>query len=553
MTRFDSRPRRRQRRRSAAVTWNGWPGRARAAARTVAVRSGRPGSATAPAGRPPGPWDRDRRPPRPVPTPVASRCRRLNAAPGASVPRGLAERRTRSALRRRRRGCRGRRALRGLRDGFRGQRRLRRRRARPRRQALWALRRTTGCPAGGEPGRAVGGPESSGPEPGPGRPVGVRVLGRPERLVQLRVVQPRIVERPATPPVRQRQPGRRPHVRHGHRGPPGPGRVGDRRAGGDQVTAQPVHAQRRAGPGDPQQLSVAQLDPARQRAGRGDAAGQLVTGRVVRRGADGRVPVVAQPGPHGVGPAARVGAGHHGHAQPEPVQQLRAQLALLRVHRPDEQEPAGVPQRDALPLDHRGAGGGRVQHHVDQVVGQQVDLVHVQHAAVRLGQQAGHERLGGRRAGQHPGHVQAAGDPVVGRAQRQLHQPGGPVLGGRAGRRVRAVRAAGSGAAGSQENRHLATTLMPGRMPVSARTRVVLAVPFSPVSSTPPRPGSTAPSSSASRASSCPTTAENGSPHHRVTASSWPSTSRYASRSAPACPPEARPTAPGRPPRAAAR
>ena len=150
---------------------------------------------------------------------------------------------------------------------------------------------------------------------------------------------------------------------------------------------------------------------------------------------------MAQPGPDRLGPAPRVRAGHHGHAQPEPVQQLRAQLAFFRVHRPDEQELAGVPQRDALPLDRRDPGRGGVQQHVDQVVGQQVDLVDVQDAAVGHGQQARHERLGGGRPGQHPGHVQAPGDPVVGRAERQFHQPGGPVPGGGAGR----VRAVGAG------------------------------------------------------------------------------------------------------------
>src|SRR5215472_1019651 len=70
----------------------------------------------------------------------------------------------------------------------------------------------------------------------------------------------------------------------------------------------------------------------------------------------------------------------------------------------------------------------------------------------------------------------------------------------------------GSGPAGSQENRHPATTVTSGRIAARARTIVDFAVPFSPRTSTPPIAGDTALSTRPSRSSSIPTTALNGKP-----------------------------------------
>jgi len=50
---------------------------------------------------------------------------------------------------------------------------------------------------------------------------------------------------------------------------------------------------------------------------------------------------------------------------PEAVEQLRAQLALLRVARADEDEAGRVGDGDALALDGVPAGGGRVEEDVD--------------------------------------------------------------------------------------------------------------------------------------------------------------------------------------------
>ena len=173
-----------------------------------------------------------------------------------------------------------------------------------------------------------------------------------------------------------------------------------------------------------------------------------------------------------------------------------------------------MPHRHAVALHVVRAQGRRVEQQVDQVVVQQVDLVHVQDAPVRRGEQA---RLEGRDAlGERPPEVKRPGEPVLGRADRQFHQPGRPPL-RRAVRGVRPVRASRVGRAGEQENRQPATTSTGGSTAVSARTAVDFAVPFSPRTSTPPIAGEMALRISASRMSSIATTALNGnwvnSPH----------------------------------------
>jgi len=78
-----------------------------------------------------------------------------------------------------------------------------------------------------------------------------------------------------------------------------------------------------------------------------------------------------------------------GGPESEAISQLGAQIALLWVHRADEGEAGGVGDADAVALDGVDAVRGRVEDHVDEVVVEQVDLVDVEDAAVRAGQQAG--------------------------------------------------------------------------------------------------------------------------------------------------------------------
>ena len=79
-----------------------------------------------------------------------------------------------------------------------------------------------------------------------------------------------------------------------------------------------------------------------------------------------------------------------------------------------------MPDRDALALHVVHAQRGRVEQQVDEVVVEQVDLVHVEHPAVRRGQQPGLE--GGGARGQHALDVQRAGQPVLGGPHRELGQ-----------------------------------------------------------------------------------------------------------------------------------
>src|SRR5260370_29317726 len=78
--------------------------------------------------------------------------------------------------------------------------------------------------------------------------------------------------------------------------------------------------------------------------------------------------------------------------------------------------------RETLALDTVDATGRLVKEYVDQVVGQQVDLVDVEHAAVRRREQAGANAkfAGGQ------GHVEVDGpnNAILGRANGQLDERG---------------------------------------------------------------------------------------------------------------------------------
>jgi hypothetical protein len=77
----------------------------------------------------------------------------------------------------------------------------------------------------------------------------------------------------------------------------------------------------------------------------------------------------------------------------------------------------------------RAAHRGGVQQEVDEVVVQQVDLVHVEHAAVRLGEQPG--LVGADALGQRALQVQRPDQPVLRGPDGQLDQPRGAGAPGR--------------------------------------------------------------------------------------------------------------------------
>jgi hypothetical protein len=151
-----------------------------------------------------------------------------------------------------------------------------------------------------------------------------------------------------------------------------------------------------------------------------DPLGEHLLLGLVRRVERGRVRVEGQPPAYDLDPRRRVPGGGHLDGEPEPVQQLRAQLALLGVHRADQHEARGVLDRDAVALDGGPAHRSGVQQQVDEVVVEQVDLVDVQDAAVSSREQAG--LVLGTPLGQRALEVQRPEHPVLCGADRQLDE-----------------------------------------------------------------------------------------------------------------------------------
>ena len=196
-----------------------------------------------------------------------------------------------------------------------------------------------------------------------------------------------------------------------------------RRAGGHEIPAHAVDADFRARAHDPRQLPLAQPHAGQPHLRRRDPSGDIRVAFPVCDGERHGVGLVGQPPADDLGADLGVGRRAHLDGESEAVEQLRAQLALLGVHRPDEQEAGVVAYRDGVALDVADPHRGGVEEDVDEMVGQQVDLVDVQDAAMRARQQAGFE---GPFACQRAPEVQRADEPVDRRADRQLHQRRGP-------------------------------------------------------------------------------------------------------------------------------
>ncbi|KAF5032414.1 hypothetical protein DSECCO2_617520 [anaerobic digester metagenome] len=108
----------------------------------------------------------------------------------------------------------------------------------------------------------------------------------------------------------------------------------------------------------------------------------------------------------------------HGHLQPEPVEQLRPEFPLLRVHGADQDEPGRVGERYPLPLHDVDAHGGDIEEDVGHVVVEQVDLVDIENPAVDRREEARIDRhlpLADR-----PLHIDGAHHPVLGRPEREV-------------------------------------------------------------------------------------------------------------------------------------
>mmetsp|Transcript_5543 Transcript_5543/g.12269 ORF Transcript_5543/g.12269 Transcript_5543/m.12269 type:complete len:319 (+) Transcript_5543:639-1595(+) len=158
---------------------------------------------------------------------------------------------------------------------------------------------------------------------------------------------------------------------------------------GHDVTADSVHVELAADLADLDAVVVVDLGSLEQLARLNDAGGQGVLLLLVLGPEGGWVLIKDLALRHNLHTQLRLLDSADLGVHAEAIQQLGAQLTLLGVTGAHQDEAGRVADGDTLTLHSVPAGGGRVQQHVHQVVVQQVDLVHVQDAAVGLGQQAG--------------------------------------------------------------------------------------------------------------------------------------------------------------------
>ena len=112
----------------------------------------------------------------------------------------------------------------------------------------------------------------------------------------------------------------------------------------------------------------------------------------------------------------------------EAIQQVIANVALLRVVGGDQQRPAGVAEAETFPFHPIFAAADGRQHQVDDAVVEQIELVDVEHAAVGIGEQPGLEHR--TATGQGGCNIHSAHQAVFGDAKGDLHEGGGNHRGG---------------------------------------------------------------------------------------------------------------------------
>mmetsp|Transcript_86442 Transcript_86442/g.193249 ORF Transcript_86442/g.193249 Transcript_86442/m.193249 type:complete len:471 (-) Transcript_86442:36-1448(-) len=124
-------------------------------------------------------------------------------------------------------------------------------------------------------------------------------------------------------------------------------------------------------------------------------------------------------------PGAGIIESPHADGEPEAVQELWPQVALVRVRSAHEDEACGMPNAHALPLDGVPTACSAVEKNVHKLVVQQVDLVDVEDAPIHARENSGLESLATleKRALD----VDCPGHAVLRGAQRQLHEGSSPV------------------------------------------------------------------------------------------------------------------------------
>ena len=203
---------------------------------------------------------------------------------------------------------------------------------------------------------------------------------------QLLRVEPGSLERAAAPAMGQGQASQAGDVAVGRLDPALEGGEGLGAPGQDDVGPQPLGPQLGAQASGQRQHPVGQGHVGEDVGARGQGGGDLALLGFVAGGEAGRVGVVGQTPADRLGPQLRLGRGPDLHGQPEPVEELGSQLALLGVHRPHQHEAGLLLHGEAVALHPVDAEGGGVDEQVDEMVGQQVHLVDVQHAPVGRGQ-----------------------------------------------------------------------------------------------------------------------------------------------------------------------
>ena len=235
-----------------------------------------------------------------------------------------------------------------------------------------------------------------------------------KRLIDLRLTHARLIEWHPPPSMSQHERGHPTQVIHRGHGPLLPGCQGRRRPTQHDICAHTFstngqrHVTRH---GDDVERHIS--DP-----NSSQAEAQLTVVNINRQhrstGLGRQLPL------HHRHPEQSIRRRRHLNGQTETVEQLRSQLTLFRVHGANEHEPGRVTVGHTIALHPVDARNGHVEERVDEMVGQQVDLIHVQHPAMSRRQQAGSESGGS--VSQQCSQVDGAQYAILGGPQRQLHE-----------------------------------------------------------------------------------------------------------------------------------
>ena len=251
----------------------------------------------------------------------------------------------------------------------------------------------------------------------------------------------------------ERQPGDATNLSFtGLRRPLPPGERG-RRPTTDEIGAQPFGPGGDADSGHRLHDAIGQ----RRRPYVGESRPELVLGGRPRGAERLRIGVERQPSTHGFGPHGGIVRRRHVHRQPEAIEQLGPELALLGVHGSEQHEAGSggcgeTPSRSTrLTPEAATSRSTSTRWSASRLTSSTYST-----PPCGVGQQAGAEAAA-RRSARAARRSSAADQAVLGGAERQLDERG-----------------------------------VPGQQGGQARARVVLALPFSPRSRTPPMPGSIA-------------------------------------------------------------